>query len=186
MLGKRSRDIYRGGSGDDGSETDESVRGIPMPRDTPPPFPAQRHRTRERESAGRAGAGSNANAVPLGEGVGGGGERVPHALPQRPEAKVQAQTVYESKAQVRDLRKEAVERFVPNVVQRKLGVKKGDHEAGRAVEPKEAVDDPQSAGVASRRGKGDGAVPGGLEEEEKRFERELRSVQMEEVADEEI
>ncbi|KAI9878150.1 MAG: hypothetical protein M1830_001757 [Pleopsidium flavum] len=193
MLGKRRREEDHRES--DGSGTDESVRRIPMPRDTPPPIPPQYLRRHDP---------NNANLQPLGEGR--GGERVPHALPSRPEPVVQAQTVYEAKPAVRDLRKEAVSAFVPSVVQRKLGAKRGE---GRLLEPEE-VDRLEKEGYGGGEGEGEvedegskahglgagmvinaapvvgkgGAAHGGsdsLEEEEERFERELRSVQMEEV-----
>ncbi|KAI4134783.1 MAG: hypothetical protein LQ347_001244 [Umbilicaria vellea] len=192
MLGKRRRDdAYGHGSGSgSGSETDASVRRIPMPRDTPPPVPfPNRHRQHGRQSG-------NANLEPLGEGR-GGGEREPHALPPRPV--VQAQMVYEAKPAVRDLRKEAVSRFVPSVVARKLEAKRGH---GRLLEPeelealeKEGYGRTEGAGengngasvvveaaprVGSRQGDGErgggGAGGGGLEVEEDKFERELREL----------
>lgn len=211
-LGKRRRDDgydHESGSGS-GSETDESVRRIPMPRDTPPPIPfPNRHRQNGRRP-------ENANLEPLGEGR-GGGEREPHALPPRPV--VQAQTVYEAKPAVRDLRKEAVSRFVPSVVARKLEAKKGQ---GRLLEPEEleALEREGYGGrervgengnvasviveaaprVGSSQGDGEGgggggAGGGGWEEEEDKFERELRElgeatksrgVEMEEAEDEDL
>lgn len=192
-LGKRRRNDgygYESGSGS-GSETDESVRRIPMPRDTPPPIPSpNRYRQKGRRS-------ENANLEPLGEGR-GGGEREPHALPPRPV--VQAQTVYEAKPAVRDLRKEAVSRFVPTVVARKLEAKRGQ---GRLLEPEEleALEREGYGGrervgengnvasviveaaprVGSSQGDGEGgggggAGGGGWEEEEDKFERELREL----------
>lgn len=194
-LGKRRRDGgygHESGSGSgSGSETDESVRRIPMPRDTPPPIPfPNRHRQNGRRP-------ENANLEPLGEGR-GGGEREPHALPPRPV--VQAQTVYEAKPAVRDLRKEAVSRFVPTVVARKLEAKRGQ---GRLLEPEEleALEREGYGGrervgengnvasmiveaaprVGSSQGDGEGgggggAAGGGWEEEEDKFERELREL----------
>lgn len=197
MLGKRRRVEDRGGESSGGSETDESVRGIPMPRDTPPPISP---RYLQRQNPG------NANFQPLGEGR-GGGERVPHALPSRPEPVPQAQTVYEAKPAVRDLRKEAVSAFVPAVVQRKIGARKGQ---GKLLEPeemdrleREGYGKDDGGGVRGPRA-GAGIVVNAapvmgaesemdgsdartrLEEEEDRFERELRSVQMEEVQDEDL
>lgn len=191
VLGKRERE-WRRDSGSDGSETDESVRNIPMPRDTPPPMPLRRPRQQPQPNTGSA---SNANAIPLGEGR-GGGEREPHALPDRPpEVKEQPKTVYEAKPAVRDLRKEAVRRFVPTVVQKKLDATKGV--GGRLLEAEE-VDrlDKEGYGVSRRvnsstveevRPKNDGLEKlerAQLEEEEARFEREVRDVQIEEVDDE--
>ena len=125
VLGKRRRLQYEVHDADGSSETDESVRQIPMPEDTPPPIPPRWHWREGRQRSGRVGTTIDANSTPLGE-VRGGAEREPHALSPRPEVKAQAQTVYESKAQVRDLRRDAVERFIPAVVQRKLGSKKLD------------------------------------------------------------
>ncbi|KAL8784123.1 MAG: hypothetical protein Q9213_004182, partial [Squamulea squamosa] len=140
VLGKRSRgDEWREKSSSSGSETDESVRQIPMPRDTPPPIPFQ-HRGRGRGGRGRgvnstgSGRGGNANMEPLGEG------RVTHALPARPDSVPPAvvvvpKTTYEAKPVVRDLRKEAVKAFMPAVVARKVQAVKGG--GGRLLEEEE-------------------------------------------------
>ena len=131
MLGKRSRDErgsynnghnYRDGrrgldKEPESSETDESVKGIPMPRDTPPPIPS-------RGGRGRGRGAYNANETPLGE------RRGPHALPDKPptsatlEVQAQAQAVYESKPVLRDLRKEAAA-FVPAAVRKNVGQGQG-------------------------------------------------------------
>lgn len=191
ILGKREREWKRDRESD-GSETDESVRNIPMPRDTPPPIPSRRPRQQPQPSTGSA---SNANAIPLGEGR-GGGERATHALPEcPPEVKKQPKTVYEAKPAVRDLRKEAVRRFVPTVVQKKLDATKGV--GGRLLEEEDAERlDREGYGIArwvdnstveEARPKNDGLEKlkrAQLEEEEARFEREIRNVQMEEVIDE--
>ncbi len=191
MLGKRRRegDIDDGDS--DVSDTDESIRRIPMPRDTPPPIHPQFLRRNH---------AANANLEPLGEGR-GGGEREINALPQKPEPLPSAQTVYEAKPAVRDLRKEAVKAFVPTVVQRKLDTKRGQ---GKLLEPEEMdrlekqgygrADDDVAQGmvvnaapVISDMAMGKKASGGSeLDAEEARFERELRSVQMEEVKDEDL
>lgn len=119
ILGKRGRG-WRKDRESDGSETDEGVRNIPMPRDTPPSIPAQRHQDRDGISQHQSGA----NLVPLGEGR-GVDEREQHNLPEKPpKANVQAQTLYEAEPAIRDLRKEAVGRFVPAAVQRKLDNKR--------------------------------------------------------------
>ena len=177
ILGKRGRDER---AASEGSETDESVRAIPMPKDTPPPVPP-RNRPRDWDRSG-----GNANLEPLGEGR-GGGERQPHGLPEKPPA-VPAQTVYEAKPAVRDLRKEAVNRFVPSVVQRKLEAKGG--KGGRLLEEEE-VERLEKEGYGKQRVEtGEGSVVEAtpkvksdrqkiLEEEEERFERELRGVQEE-------
>ena len=138
-LGKRRRgDVEDAGSssGDDDDETDEDVRRIPWPRDTPPPIPPARSRR-------------NANTEPLGRE-----RRRPPAdgkeedqeeegkpdlsLPQKPGGeKVAPRTTYESKAQVRDLRKEATARFMPSVVKRKMDAGKGRGPGGRLLEEEE-------------------------------------------------
>ena len=179
-----------------GSETDEDVRRIPMPRDTPPPIPFQ---SRPHKSNG------NANLEPLGEGRGGGerGRVSDHELRSKPEVQPIVRTVYESKPMVRDLRKEAVSRFVPTAVAQKIAATKGQ---GRLLEEEEAerlekegygvrameVGDTQRRGVIvdAAPAVDGGAEMHGLEEEEERFERELKrelkSVQMEEVEDEDL
>ena len=99
-----------------------------MPRDTPPPIPRPRPR-----NGGRRG---NANNEPLGAGRESLQERQTQepdlSLPSKPA--VAAQTVYESAAQVRDLRKEAKQRFMPSVVKQKLDASKGK---GRLLEEDE-------------------------------------------------
>ncbi|KAI9682532.1 MAG: hypothetical protein M1829_000325 [Trizodia sp. TS-e1964] len=117
QLGKRERAHTRR------SFTPPDVRAIPMPRDTPPPVPAHHL---------GAGGGQGANAVPLGANA-----RVVHALPAKPEPAVpavRAKTVYEAAPVLRDLRKEAVSRFVPGAVARKMHAARG---AGRLLEGEE-------------------------------------------------
>lgn len=193
VLGKRGREREES----EGSDTDESVRNIPMPRDTPPPIPFQR---RQQRGPNFGGGGANANMEPLGEGR-GGGEREPHALPEKPQ--VVAQTVYEAKPAVRDLRKEAVKRFVPTVVKRKLDARKCDA-GGRLLEEEEVEKlEQEGYGVKAER-TGDEAVSTqvdplpaigretdgsdlrDLKEEEERFRDEMKHVQMEEVDDEDL
>ena len=177
VLGKRRRLPYESHDAEASSETDESLRQIPMPQDTPPPTPPRWHWRAGRQRSGRVGATNDANTTPLGEAR--GAAREPHALSPRPEVKAQAQTVYESKAQVIDLRRNAVERFVPAVVQRKLGSKKLDGSAGLVDGVEKEVHDSSTAigiegtfgsgrqaGSASRTSK---ATELGAEEE--RFER---------------
>ena len=104
-----------------GSETDESVRGIPMPKDTPPPIP---RRVKEVK-----GTGANEETM------------ITNRLETRPSGNVanmsgpvQQQTTYASGPQLRNLQKEAVERFVPSVVQKKQAAVSG---AGSLIEPEE-------------------------------------------------
>lgn len=179
-----------------GSETDESVRRIPMPRDTPPPI-------RPRRSDG--GKGTSANTEPL------GGRRLAERQPdQLPAITViaQAQTTYESAPQIRDLRKEAIDRFVPNVVRKKQDAIKG---TGGLVEPEEldkleregytgqeshhlrsAVVQPEASTFLSEKIVHASSVEETeqeirrLAEEEERFQRDVRNVEMEEVQDEDL
>ena len=134
-LGKRAREGEEEGSS--GSETDESVRKIPWPRDTPPPIPHIPHHHRQRNATARS---TNANEEPLGASRlphrKGNGEReiVPDtSLPPKPV--MQAKTTYESAPVVRDLRKEATQRFVPSAVRRKIEAKAG--KGGRLLEEEE-------------------------------------------------
>ncbi|KAL8808522.1 MAG: hypothetical protein Q9182_000073 [Xanthomendoza sp. 2 TL-2023] len=222
LLGKRARGedaVGRGkvgsGSGDEsGSETDESVRRIPMPRDTPPPIPFRHRNAQGRGSRRGGGAGhidngaarGNANMEPLGPGR----ERVAHALPGKPEmAAVVPKTTYEAKPVVRDLRKEAVRAFMPAVVAKKVMAVKGG--GGRLLEEEEVEKLEQEGYMGVRReggGDNEGAVGvGGLvvdaapkveervgvsgsDVERKRLEEEEerfgREVRMEEVSDEDL
>lgn len=159
VLGKRRRDGLSPWHDSDSSDTDESVRRIPMPKDTPPPIPRSSQPRRNRHE----------------------GERQPHSLPQRPDV-AEVKTVYESAPVIRDLRQEAVSKFIPAVVQRQKEAIKGQ---GKLVEPEE-MDRLEKAGYV-----GQTAVnqptdeEARLAEEEERFNRDLRSVQIEEVTDEE-
>jgi len=155
-----------------------------MPRDTPPPISSRRPRQQPQFKVRGA---SNANAIPMGEGR-GGGEREPHVLPERPpEVKEQPKTVYEAKPAVRDLRKEAVSRFIPTVVQTKLNSTKGV--GGRLLEEDEVEKlDREGYGLARRadnptikegrlkKKESEKHKRATLEEEEARFEKEMRNV----------
>ena len=206
ILGKRSRDRDTGIKHESsGSETDESVRKIPMPRDTPPPVPAE---YRRRHPPGFRGVSGSANLEPLGAGK-GIAERMVHELPKKPEP-IMAKTTYEVKPIIRDLRKEAVRAFVPTVVQNKITVAKGNV-AGRLMEEEEA-ERLEREGYMRSENRGnvggakddDGEVTANdaiqrgpdhfthnrpdeearrLAEEEERFSREVR---MEEVSDEDL
>ncbi|KAG9239133.1 WW domain binding protein 11-domain-containing protein [Amylocarpus encephaloides] len=178
VLGKRRRDEE--GSSDE-SEVDEETKRIPMPRDTPPPFPKevldkwyQKRRERwqannpDRQSNDRQ-AGTSANAMPLGDNArmfpdrsGNSGDG---SAPHRPVEEVK--TVYEAKPALRDLRKEAVA-FVPSTVRMKMDKSKG---IGGLMEPEEA-DKLEKSGYL------------GAGKDEKRPETNNRTVQMEEVEDE--
>ncbi|EYE96962.1 WW domain binding protein 11 [Aspergillus ruber CBS 135680] len=170
VLGKRRRGGDRDnrfGQESDSSETDEEVRRIPMPRDTPPPIPRQY----QKRDSGPA------------EGV-----RGPHTLPNKPPV-TESKTVYEAKPDIKDLRREAISKFVPAAVRVKQESIRGQ---GKLLEPEE-MDKLEKAGYQA--GPAEGQPTGNpdddeerrrlLEEEERRFNQELRSVQIEEVEDEE-
>ncbi|KAJ5772384.1 WW domain binding protein 11 [Penicillium odoratum] len=160
VLGKRRRDEFAPPADSDSSETDEDVRRIPMPRDTPPPIPRQ---PRKR-----------------GEGDREPERRGPHALPSRPPGP-EAKKVYEAKPEIRDLRKEAVNKFIPAAVRMKQESIRGH---GKLLEPEE-MDKLEKAGYSAgtqQPAKTDEQIS--LEEEERRFKNELKTVQIEEVEDE--
>lgn len=193
VLGKRRRDGQeRWQQESDGSETDESVRRIPMPRDESPPIPRQYQQQRR---------GTNANTEPLGEGR-GGGERQAHQLPTKPPTPPpapEAKTVYEAAPAIRDLRQEAVNRFIPSTVKMKQDAAKGK---GRLVEPEEMdrLEKEGYAGTGRTSGSPSAVQQQGatkapqptdadasrLAEEEEKFNRELKTVQIEEVEDEDL
>ncbi|CAG8012370.1 unnamed protein product [Penicillium olsonii] len=156
VLGKRQRgsDDTRMPRDSESSDTDEDVRRIPMPRDTPPPLP---HRK---------------------QGRGPSDGRGPHPLPSRPTPVVEAKTVYEAKPEIRNLRQEATNKFIPAAVRMKQQSIRGQ---GKLLEPEE-MDRLEKAGYNA--GPEVRAGEQSLEEEEERFNKELRSVQMEEVEDE--
>lgn len=181
-LGKRNREEEESSGG----ETDESVKRIPWPRDTPPPIPRQWRDDRPRHS-------TNANSEPLGaerrlQNREGAEAEVPDTtLP----AKLPPKTTYESKPVVRDLRKEATARFVPNAVKRKIDATKG---VGAKLLEEEEVEKLEKEGYGGRSLGGRGLVVdaapevggGGLEderevrrleEEEERFRREMETVE---------
>lgn len=152
-LGKRTRDSTRVRESEESSDTDESVRQIPMPRDTPPPIPRpiQRYRNQLPAPADNDKVSlTNANLEPLGHST-----RVlpqPHYPSKEANNRPEPKTVYESKPVVRDLRKEAVAKFVPVAVQRKLDASRG--EGGHLLEEEEMSQ-------LERGGYGVGGVNGG-------------------------
>ncbi|KAL9624794.1 MAG: hypothetical protein Q9160_001149 [Pyrenula sp. 1 TL-2023] len=115
---RRPQNTYKDPSVSSGSETDESVRRIPMPRDTPPPIPRPRR--------------PHGPDDPINDTQ----TREPHALPPKPAItpSIDNRTTYESAPQMRNLRQEAVSRFMPNVVRQKREVVKGP---GKLLEPEE-------------------------------------------------
>lgn len=138
-LGKRRRKDDVESSED--SDVPEDVKRIPMPRDTPPPIPKEEldkwyQKRRERMDPGYKPKKTNANLTPLGNSdrrIAASEEKSSEeSLETKPT--VVAQTVYEAKPVIRDLRKEAV-KFVPTAVRAKLDKSKG---VGSLVEPEEA------------------------------------------------
>ncbi len=192
--GERKPGRDKGHEESSGSETDESVRKIPMPEDTPPPIPRRRIE----------GPGTSANAEPLTGKRGGERPPIDESVYQ---VVGQAKTTYESAPQIRDLRKEAIGRFVPNVVRQKQGAARG---TGRLVEPEELdrleregyvrQKDEQNPNVLPQQtpslpaSASAGAIPSvesdaevrRLAEEEERFRREMRHAEMEEVEDDDL
>lgn len=167
----------RGYPSDDESETDEDVRSIPMPRDTPPPLPPSTTRRHQHHQQQR----------------------------QQQEAKP-VQKTYSSAPVLRDLQAEAT-KFLPAAVAQKLAKSKaqtshtgrlmepeeldrleeeGKADAARAAEEmeKEAAYKMMNAQEQQRQQRGRGAVDQKtLDEEAARFEREIRAVQVEDVSD---
>ncbi|PGG97634.1 hypothetical protein AJ80_09661 [Polytolypa hystricis UAMH7299] len=189
VLGKRRRDGQaQWRQRDDSSDTDESVRNIPMPRDTPPPIPRRRPTNANREPLG-AGRGERQQQPP---------QQQPHELPPKPIVVPEVKTVYEAAPAIRNLRQEAVSRFVPAVVRRKQDAVKGQ---GGLLEPEE-MDRLEEEGYLGTAGNKDEAsmpesgakqptpskedIEARLAEEEERFNRELKTVQIEEVEDEDL
>ena len=188
-LGKRGREDKGESSG---SDTDESVKRIPWPRDTPPPIPRQRH-DRSRHS-------TNANSEPLGtdrwqaqaRGVSEEKQMPDTTLPQ----KLATRTTYESAPQVRDLKKEATARFMPAAVRKKIDATKGKGAMLLEEEEVERLEkEGYGVGVSGRNAGGDirpgrgivvDAAPDigdesdiarSLREEERRFAREVEMVE---------
>lgn len=127
---------------DNDEETDEDVRRIPMPRDSPPPIP----RRPNPHPASTSAPASNANLEPLGPARLPPSSYTPDDIttttttaqsPASASASAPAPAVikvYESAPQVRDLHKEAVASFVPEVVRRKLDAVRGK---GKLLEEEE-------------------------------------------------
>jgi len=189
VLGKRRRDGHGQWKDGSSSDTDESVRRIPMPKDTPPPIPRQ-YPPRRKGYPGRSRDEGDE------EGESSEGERpTQHRLPSKP-AVLEPKTVYEAAPVIRNLQQEAVSKFVPAAVQRKQEAVKGQ---GKLVEPEE-MDRLEKAGYLPSNNAGGGGGPErstsagdadadpdkpSLAEEEERFSRELKSVQIEDVEEEE-
>ena len=178
VLGKRGRDGERRSyrrRDSSGGDTDDSVRRVPMPEDTPPPIPREFRRYFPRNEDEHNPAQPNT------------------ALPPRPITVPVVKTTYESAPQVRDLRKEAVNRFVPDVVRKKQEAAKGGP-AGRLLEPEE-LDRLEAEGYLRKTNQerqptttseGDKENAKRLAEEEARFLRELEMQDQGGVADEAV
>lgn len=183
VLGKRRHDgertRFHPRRESSGSDTDESVRRIPMPEDTPPPIPREHRRYFNKDKDQQ----KSTQPVPV----------------------VEAKTTYSAAPQIRDLKKEAISKFVPAVVRQKQAAARG---TGGLVEPEE-MDRLEAAGYLrtdhekrdepAAEGDADMTEARRLAEEEARFQQELamedvlpepeqqkrpRQVEIEEVEDE--
>jgi hypothetical protein len=139
--GHRGRDGTAADDSDDSSSAPESVKKIPMPRDTPPPIPAeyfaaqqrkQQQQQRRQRLQQQQQQQQKYSPPPI--------RQQPHPLPPRPGLQAPpaqpAQTVYEAKPVLRDLRKEATRAFVPSAVRAKLDAAKG--QGKKLLEPEDA------------------------------------------------
>lgn len=166
-------------------DTDPEVRDIPMPRDTPPPVPRRPRKQYQDQDRGQRG---NPNNIAI--------DKPRLDLPQKPQVKPVAQTTYSAEPQIRNLRQEAISKFVPAAVAARLKQRqamRGGGGDGRLLEPEEVeklekdgyLDAKNAATEAAKeeaytRIAQDGG-PGGtgsLAEEEAAFERELADVDM--------
>ncbi|KKY22591.1 hypothetical protein UCRPC4_g03286 [Phaeomoniella chlamydospora] len=149
VLGKRRWDgERRHHESDSGSDTDESVRRIPMPRDTPPPIPREYHQRKNLNRQFNEPEKENRD------------QRQPHALPQ---TTYESKTMYESAPQIRNLVQEATSRFIPNIVRKKISSTKGH---GGLLEPEE-LDRLEKEGYAA-------TAPGGGEDGGAGFQAQLQ------------
>ena len=157
VLGKRRHDgerkPFHSRRESSGSDTDESVRRIPMPEDTPPPIPREHRRYFNKDNNPQQ--------------------------PNQPAPVVESQKVYSAAPQIRDLKKEAVSKFVPSIVRQKQAAARG---TGGLVEPEE-MDRLEAAGYlrTDQDRQGDARTSEDVDmdearrlaEEEARFQREL-------------
>lgn len=113
VLGKRQHNgerVFPRRRDENESETDEDVRRIPMPEDTPPPAPRE-HKRYFNQNQGKHADNAHSSAPA-----------------------VEAKTTYSAAPQIRDLKKEATSKFVPDVVRRKHAAVSGQ---GGLLEPEE-------------------------------------------------
>lgn len=137
-----------------GSDTDDSTKRIPMPEDTPPPVPREHRRYFKPQ-----------------------GQNQPDRQQQRqPIAEVKA--TYSAAPQVRDLKKEAIKKFVPDVVRRKQQAAGGT--VGRLMEPEE-MDRLEAEGyVKTKQDRKGGTAPPTEHKEEKEADLEAKRLADEE------
>lgn len=137
---------------DTSDDTDSSVRQIPMPADTPPPIPSSarpRHHPRPFSHppapSSSSSAARNANLEPLGPTTriiqssstdNDNDKDNESASATHTHTQPQAQKIYESKPVVRDLRQEAVGKFIPVAVRRRLEACGGSGGGGGGGEAK--------------------------------------------------
>jgi hypothetical protein len=162
ILGKRRRDGARS-DGPESSDTDSDLGDIPMPRDTPPPIPRPQGRRQ----------GGNQNRTD------------PQSLPDKPQPA--PQKVYSSAPQMRNLQKEATARFMPTAVARNVASTKGQGKANDTEELSDKLESqgyrPSPVAISDARSTTDASINPAtgddLEEEERRFERELEGIDLE-------
>lgn len=153
-LGKRRRDDAHEGSADS-TDTDPEVRDIPMPGDTPPPLPPKR----VRDQARKRGAGPSLNPEDDPDSL----EKYSVPAPKLP------RTIYSSAPQIRDLQKEATNKFIPTAVKARLQKQqKANNGEYRLPEPEDVdAQEDKSKGEQRR-----------IEDEERVFQRELEEEQV--------
>ena len=154
-LGKRRRDE---GAGDerDSTDTDPDVRDIPMPRDTPPPVPPKWIRDKARKRGAQPPTNQQDSAL--------NSTTEPEPPPKAP------RTAYSSAPQMRDLRKEATDKFMPAAVRARLQEQEKQKKGERKLPEPEDIDAQEERAKAEQRR---------IEEEEEAFQRELEEDQRE-------
>ena len=156
---------------DSGFSTDESVRRISMPRDTPPPIPSARRNQRLGMHQVQNGIMQNRPDTSPATDVGAGGATAEAHF------EMLTKTVYEAAPAVRDLQKEATAKFVPAAVREKINLAKGK---GRLLEEEE-MDALRSSGYVKDKCADDSGNrmltnSSTLDEEERRFQGELGNI----------
>ncbi|KAJ5887495.1 hypothetical protein N7495_007536 [Penicillium taxi] len=181
VLGKRRRDDSESETSEleDGVKflTEEEALLIPMPQDSPPPDTPEYIQRLKRSKEDRKPAAGR------------------HQPPPKPV--IESKLVYEAKPQLRDLRQEAIDAFMPSSVRANLDAMKGRgdlllepeevdklEKAGYGADAAEKKTGPQTdqSPVTADRTLGD--EERSLAELERQFNEELKQVQIEEVTDE--